>query len=181
MDTYKLRVKIGIHEFEAEGPAEVVKAQFEDWKTLVSSMPSSAAAPHVSDPAKRLLSRVTEVQTSEGPAVPWDIFNSDEKRKLLTLRVHPTSDTRDADAALLILYGYKQYYQQDEVLVTKLKESLEVSGLRPDRIDRILGVHAKAGLVLKTGRAKGGKYRLTNTGFNRADEMARELFAQLVH
>lgn len=39
MDGYKLRVKIGDHEFEAEGPADVVKEQFELWKSLVTSAP----------------------------------------------------------------------------------------------------------------------------------------------
>lgn len=175
MDTYKLRVKIGSHEFEAEGPPKDVKAQFEAWKELIGSLPIATG----SEAGGKLPPYVTEVKTREGYTAPWDIFRVDDKRKLVTLRVHPSGENKDADAALLTLYGYKQALQQDEVPVTKLKESMEVSGLRPERIDRTLGVHMKTGLIMKTGRAKGGKYRLTNTGFNSADAMARSLFEQL--
>jgi hypothetical protein len=177
MGTYKLRVKIGLHEFEAEGPVSDVKAQFKAWKELIGS--GSAGVPSTIDTNKKLSPYVTEVRTREGYAAPWDIFNLDDKRKMVTLRVHPTGENRDADAALLILYGYKQSLQQDEVPVTRLKESMEVSGLRPERIDRTLGVHIRSGLIMKAGRAKGGKYRLTNTGFTSADAMARSLFEQL--
>lgn len=180
MDTYKLRVKIGSHEFEAEGPPKDVKTQFEEWKKLITSSPRTSLAPDAGT-AKLPATHVTEAQTREGLRAPWDVFNIDSKRKLVTLLVHPTGESRDADAALLVLYGYKQAFEQDEVPVTKLKESLEVSGLRPDRIDRTLSVHIKAGFIMKTGRAKGGKYRLTNTGFSHADAMARKLFEQLAH
>lgn len=67
-----------------------------------------------------------------------------------------------------------------EVPVTKLKESLEVSGLRIARIDRAANPYLKAGYLLKAGRGKGGIYRLTNTGFSKAEELARKLFEQLV-
>lgn len=172
-DAYKLRVKIGPHEFEAEGPKDVVISQFETWKELIAS--PSAAQP--TNP--RFPPAVTEVRTREGYAAPWDIFNADEKHKLITLRVHPTGDTREADAVLLTLYGYRQTWQQDEVPVTRIKESLEVSGLRPGRIDRAVAPYIRSGLLIKTGRGKGGKYRLTNTGFAKADEMARTLFEKI--
>jgi hypothetical protein len=29
MDSYRIKVKVGDHEFEAEGPAEIVQSQFE--------------------------------------------------------------------------------------------------------------------------------------------------------
>ena len=38
MAEYKLKIKVGEHEFEAEGPADVVQAQFAAFKDLVSSM-----------------------------------------------------------------------------------------------------------------------------------------------
>lgn len=179
MDTYKLRIKVGPHEFEAEGPKDSVTAQFEAWKELIASLP---ATPKANDQTVSKTLRVaTEVRTRDGSlALPWDIFDADEKRKLVTLRVHPIGEQKYADAALLIVYGYRQSSEQDEVLVTKLKESMEVSGLRPARIDRIIAPHIKAGLLMKTGLGKGGKYRLTNTGFAKADEMARALFEKLI-
>jgi len=45
---------------------------------------------------------------------------------------------KDEQALLLLLFGYKKSYGQDEVLATKLIASMQVSGLRPGRIDRTL-------------------------------------------
>jgi hypothetical protein len=181
MEPVKLRVKVGPHEFEAEGPSESVTAQFEAWKTLVAAAPPDARERQAPAPlASRIVAAATEVKTREGYAAPWDIFSVDDKKKLVTLRVQPTGDDRDANAVLLILYGYRQAFQQDDVPVTRIMESVKVSGLTAERIDRSAGPHLRAGYILKAGRGKGNRYRLTNTGFARADELARELFEKLI-
>lgn len=92
METFRLRVKIGPHEFEAEGPKDSVMAQFEAWKTLIGSTPATTP------PVSKVVAPATEVPTREGLSAPWDVFEVDEKRRLVTLRVHPTGETRDADA-----------------------------------------------------------------------------------
>ena len=181
MEPYKLRVKIGTHEFEAEGPVKTVQEQFKSWKALIESLPSSNEGAPERVPGHIPSSHVSEIRTPEGPATSLDVFDHDDKRKLVTLRVHPTGENRDADAALLILYGYKEIEARDEVPVTKLKDALEVSGLRPDRVDRTLTPHIRGGLILKAGRAKGGKYRLTNTGHSKARQMVNELFEKMAH
>jgi hypothetical protein len=181
MDTYKLRIKIGNHEFEAEGPVEVVKEQFESWKGLLGLSPAKGTDSPAAALSGNSVTRITEIHTPEGITTPLDVFDHDDKRKLVTLRVHPTSEDRDADAALLVLYGYKEIEAKDEVPVTKLKDALEVSGLRPDRVDRTLAPHMREGLILKAGRGKGGKYRLTNTGYARAQQMVYELFEKMAH
>ncbi len=38
-DNYRLKIKIGQHEFEAEGPADVVREQFQVFKDLIASAP----------------------------------------------------------------------------------------------------------------------------------------------
>ncbi|MBI4480091.1 MAG: hypothetical protein HY651_08725 [Acidobacteria bacterium] len=185
METARLKVKIGVHEFDAEGPPDQVAAQFQVWKELISANPvqpdtqQKRIAPGI--PSEL----ITEGRTREGFAVPWDIFSIDSDKDLMTLRVHPPAgDTRDADAILLVMYGYRRAGNEGqgiaEVPVTKLKESLDVSGIRIARIDRAAAPHLKAGYLLKAGRGKGGIYRLTNTGHAKADEMARRLFEQLV-
>lgn len=177
MDAYKLRIKIGSHEFEAEGPKDAVTAQFEAWKELIVSLP---AVQSQEKNARIPPSSLMELRTGEGSVTsPWDIFEIDEKRNLVSLKVHPTGDQRDADAVLLILYGYRRALGQNDALVTRLKESMEVSGLRPGRIDRAVVAHIRSGFLMKAGRGKGGKYRLTNTGVARVEEMARGLVEQL--
>jgi len=178
MDNQKLRLKVGPHEFDAEGPPETVSAQFEAWKQLITAFP---AGRELTPPKPSKLSNmVEEVQTKDGRRATWDIFDVEDERKLVTLSVHPTGEKRDADAVLLWLFGFRQAFQLNEVPVTRLIQALEISGLRPARIDRALGPHLREGLVLKGGHGKGGKYRLTNTGLARAEELARVLFEQLV-
>jgi len=93
-DTLKLRMKIGLHEFEADGPSEVVLAQVETWKQLagLTAPPTnlSAAAPAAgdSDPALRQL------------------FGVNADQKSITLRATLGGRRRNANAALLLLYGH---------------------------------------------------------------------------
>jgi hypothetical protein len=179
----KLKVKVGLNEFEAEGPADQVAAQFETWRQLLAASPPAAPAIAAGTPVIPA-ANVTEVKTRDGFSAPWDIFQIDEKHNLVTLKVHPPAgESRDADAILLILFGYRKAGNggagASEVPVTKLKESLEVSGLRIERIDRAVAGYLASGFVLKSGRAKGGIYRLSNTGYTRAEEMAQRLFAQI--
>ena len=181
MESHKLRIKVGEHEFEAEGSPKDVTEQFHAWKELIASTPKSASGSDlgVREGKPKLPGNVTEVKTQDGYAAPWDIFDIDDKRKLVTLKIHPTGDDKDEQALLLLLFGYKKSYGQDEVLATKLIASMQVSGLRPGRIDRTLAGFIDAGLVLNSGRGKGSKYRLTNTGYAKADETARELFSKV--
>ncbi len=178
MDAYRLRVKVGPHEFEAEGPKEEVTAQFEAWKSLISSLPP---VPPIKDPPHPPASPDATRNQVEGP--PRDklltVFSLDDKRGLVTLRALPTGDRRYSDAILLILYGYRRLRDQDELLVTQLKAALSSSGLTPPRIDRIAEPDRQGGLLIKSGAGKGGKYRLTNRGFNQAGEMVTAMLGQL--
>jgi hypothetical protein len=181
MDSQKLRIKVGEHEFEAEGSPEKITEQFEAWKELVASYPktTNGSQPPAGIPSGRLLRNVTEVRTTDGFTAPWDIFVVDEKRKLVSLQLRPTGEDRDSMALLLLLFGYKKAFEQNEVLATRLIESMNVSGLPPSRIDRSLAKFVEGGYVMNFGRGKGSKYRLTNTGYAMADEAARELFAKV--
>lgn len=190
METTRLKVKVGVHEFDAEGPPDQVTAQFNAWKELISASQDTvgrltAETNHNRRTITLPVDAIEEVKTRDGRTAPWDIFGGDEDKDLMTLKVHPpASDTRDADAILLIMYGYRKCGNDGqgmaEVPVTKLKESLDVSGLRVQRIDRAVAPYLRAGYLLKSGRAKGGIYRLTNTGYTKAEDLARRLFEQLV-
>jgi hypothetical protein len=166
---HKLRVKIGMNEFEAEGEPEWLSSQLQTWRELVS------AAPRVTPPTQPL----EEVEIPiDGEKVDEElapklakVFSVDKNKKLVSLRVQPTGNERDADAILLLLFGYAQLLGESDVLVGLIKESMAVSGLRVDRVDRAIAPHQTAGYVRKGGTAKGSKYRFTNTGENKAREL----------
>jgi hypothetical protein len=181
MEPYKLRIKIGPHEFEAEGPKDAVVEQFEAWTAIITSPeslrhPVSPTTPDTTPPGFE-----GPLSSEVGPFSPADllkIFNIDDKRKLVTLRHLPIGEDRHREAVLLTLYGFLRCGNTDEVMVTKLKSALEAAGSAPDRIDRVAEPYRQDGLLVKGGSGKGGKYRLTNTGKSRAEELIRR---QLEH
>lgn len=181
MDVYKLRVKIGPHEFEAEGPKDAVIEQFEAWKNLIASLPAAVIPETHLKPQPAPSGEESPKLPANGPSREQlsHVFELDEKRSSVTLRVQPTGDRRYADAILLVLYGYRRLRDEDEVPVTQLKGALASSGLTPGRIDRAAEPYRRDGLLIKSGLAKGGKYRLTNRGISRAEEMVTTLLGQL--
>ncbi len=189
MESSKLRAKVGVHEFEAEGPAEQVTAQYNAWMERIATLPSEylpqmpIKAPRPAIPAER----VTEARTHDGYTTVLDLWEVDEARDLRKLIVHPPAgETRDADAILLVIYGYRKIGNGAEnkgtarVPVTKIKQSLDVSGIGVARVDRTAKPYVDARYLLKSGRGKGGVYELTVTGMTRAEEMAQKLFAERV-
>ena|SRR6266446_1783473 len=180
MDAYKLRVKIGAAEFDAEGPEEAVKAQFEQFKTLLDSVPPTG--PQVQPaPTGNGSGQSTAEQTADVPQGFERLFAVDAKngKNTVTLRLLPQGEDRDWVALLLLLWGFKRKFGEDRVPVTTLKEVLERSGVTVGRVDRVADKPQRGGLVLKGGRAKGGTYALTNTGQARAEQEYKQLVEQM--
>lgn len=182
MESHRLRMKVGPHEFEAEGTPDEVNRQFDLWKQLIAAAP---AAPNNAQPVPPLGAATTtpDVPAASGqpdPAPVPDIFVADARKGIVSLRIHPPGESRDADAGLLLVYAFRRLLDVEQVLAGHLKDALELSGIRVDRIDRTIGAYHQAGLLMKSGFGKGGKYSLTLTGLQRAERLARELAAQLV-
>ena len=104
------------------------------------------------------------------------IFVSDEKKGTVSLKLFPRSEDKNPASLLLLLLGFRQLLQKDEVMVTELKAALKQSGCVIDRIDDIAGKSLSSGLINKGGRGKGGRYSLTNAGVRAAQEL---IFATL--
>jgi hypothetical protein len=171
MAEYKLKVKIGEHEFEADGPVETVKSQFEAFKDLIVGLPS-----HKQETVKTTASPETSTQTTpqSGRFDVDRIFRADGR--VVSLTATPGSES---DAVLLILYGQRHYRENENPTGSQVMDGMEQSGYRTPRIDRILGSLAADGAVIITGAHRGKRYRLTNQGFTRAEGIARETLAKL--
>jgi hypothetical protein len=164
---YKIRVKLGANEFDAEGPEEVVKDQFqlflEAVKQPVLQLPPSLPSP----PGQN--GNTPSVESDVDQAVLQRIFRVDGDQ--VSLRVLPQSQQRDADGVLLLLYGYRVMVQQPDVLSSRLLVAAQTSGLSVDRIDRSLAPYME--LVNKGGIKAGSRWGLRNTGITRAEEIIR--------
>ena len=174
METLKIRVKVGEHEFEAEGPRESVELQLQMFKELVGATPSKTA--------DKGTDRKPPLSTKEpldgtGEEIPPDkstysaLFSLEGDK--LSLNYLPEGENREANALLLLLFGCRVTLGQETVLGGRLMQGLQQSGLTLDRIDRVLGPYIPS-LVITTGIKRGTKYRLTNVGVTRAKTLAEE-------
>jgi len=182
MDTNRLKLKIGPHEFEAEGPPEVVKAQLEAFTTLVSMLANNQPAP-ASLPAETKPEIPAPIVEEEAPPpkVPnhegvdaklYRIMKHDDRVVSLTVRASNVDE-----AVLLLLLGQKVYRDNDSVTGYEVMQGLAITGQRVARVDRVLEKAAKDGHVIVIGEHRGKRYRLTNTGIAKARQLAGDLVA----
>ena len=174
-DSYKLQLKIGPHEFFAEGPVDIVKKDFELWKAMIQQVPVARAAASDQDGKPPF-------PASNGNVLPTreqvdKLYLFDEKRGMVTLRILPRSKDRNADGLVLLVLGYRIMMNMDEVMVTLLRPSLRQSGCTVDRVDQVASKYVRHGFLNKGGRGKGGKYSLTNSGLEKARALVTALLS----
>ena len=169
METTKIRVKIGDHEFEAEGPAETVQAQFEAFRALLSNPPAKQETTEALSPVKPVENtnhinhvRLDRIMRAQG--------------RVISLTAIPD---KEEDCALLILLGNKEMRANESVTGGEIGDGMAQSGRPVPRTDRIMDKLIEANYVLKSGIRRATRYRLSNVGHQRALAVARELIAAL--
>jgi hypothetical protein len=176
-DTYRLKIKIGPNEFEAEGPAQAVQEQFQLFKEMVSSAPTTPTAYPQAAPVGPAIQPPPQ---EHPPAEEENADNSlhkimqfDNAERVVSLTVRPKSVE---DAILLILLGQKWMLENETVTGGMVMEGLTATGGLPvTRIDRILEKLGRDGDVIVIGARRSKRYRLTNSGVNKAKEIANTL------
>lgn len=164
MDTQKLKMKIGVHEFEAEGPVEIVQAQFAAFKELIASLPSADRRGQQSEQTQ---------ETSTSSTAPLDKIMKVEGRIVsLTARSNSLED-----GILLVALGQKTFRNNDAITGGEIIDGLKLSGHPVTRIDRYLDKFAGEGLLIKIGSGRGSRYRLTHQGLAKAQETAKGVIA----
>ena len=172
MENYRLKIKVGDHEFEAEGPAEVVKEQFIAFKELIANLPSTGTA---NRPLASAQAQVDNSASADGGLLALDkITRIDGRYVSLTARPETVED-----ALLLTLLGQRTFRNNDTVTGSELIDGLRQSGLNVGRVDWRLEKMANEGIIIKIGSGRASRYRLTNQGMNKAQEIARKLISTL--
>ena len=169
MDNYRIKVKIGEHEFDAEGPAEIVQSQFETFKELIANQ---------TQPINTTEKAAKQVESGLPPA-NGDIQLERICRvdgRVVSLTVKPEAE---ATAAMLIMLGQKTFRENETVTASEIKDGLGQSGYRIARVDRVMQPLADEGSVIRIGQKKGTRYRFTNQGLAKAKTMAREALEQV--
>ena len=95
-------------------------------------------------------------------------------RRYVSLTVRPGSVE---DALLLTLLGQRTLRANDTVTGSELTDGLRQSGLNVGRVDWRLEKMANEGLIIKIGSGRASRYRLTNQGMSKAQDIARNLIS----
>ena len=168
----RLKIKIGEHEFEAEGPVDIVQAQLAAFTELVNKLPAGPP-PKPAEPTRTAAEQQQNGDTSGNGQLNLDKIMRAEGR-LVSLTV---STENIEDSALLLLLGQRHYRNNDSVTGGEVLDGLRESGQNVPRIDYQMHRLAQDGLVITVGSGRGRRYRLNNRGMQRAQEIARELIA----
>ena len=184
MDKLKLRIKLKDYEFEAEGATKVVCEQYEAFQNFLAHLPKNTIASELEetkDPLVRpspppTLTNPTTKASVSNPTIPVSkLFTEDPKTSRLTPKITSSGGNKAEETILLLLLGYRELKNHTEVSALQLNQALKGIGGAQTRLDRVLAGSLKTQLVLKSGKGKGGKYRLTTLGIQKAREMATEL------
>jgi hypothetical protein len=171
---YKLHVKLGVYEFNAEGPEAEVKDAYQQFLAAVTTLPEKPVAEPRQTPSTPSAAGASTPSTADR-ALLDRVFAVDTQRGIVSLRLLPSESTnREADAAILILYGFRVLLQQREVLVTRLNEGLRQSGITVERLDRFMGVYSN--MFMRGGARSGGRYTLNNLGVQTAENWLKTKF-----
>jgi len=171
-DPKHIRMKIGDAEFEADVPSdEVVQQMYDRFLAAIEKRAPEAASkkPPLSGDTK-----TTETPNgSEADGLVQRIFEL-RPDGFVALKMLPKGEQKEADAFLLILYGYRKLKGEETILGTHLLRAAEFSGLQAYRPAHALAVHER--YVIRGGYKKGSTYALNNQGIVKAEEIAAKIF-----
>ncbi len=165
----RIKTKIAEHEFDGEGPAEIVQYNFDAWMEVVkSSLIGKEKPPPEKDDKGSPASQLEKL-----PHLPIEkILKSEGRVVSLTAK----AETVD-EAVLLILLGQKDLRNNQEVTGSEIMDGLKQSGYQLGRVDRITDKLTNDGDMITVGVNRGRRYRLTNQGLAKALHIAKEVIA----
>jgi hypothetical protein len=160
----KIRVKFGSAEFEAEGPSDLVQAQFAEFMAALKALPVPQATPA---PA----SAPAEAPPDPSAAVSQDVLSRvfQVRENIVSLLALPKGNDTSSDALVMLLYGFERLTNAAAVTGVTLMEACRQSGVQVGRIDRAMD--AQAEYVNAGGAHRGRRYSLNNPGKKRAEAL----------
>lgn len=177
----KIRVRVGDAEIEAEGSHEELRGLLADFRALVPKEKDAGPRSTTTTPAGKPARGGAGTPPPEVPTHAFSradldrIFKVSDKGLVSLLRPVPeSSEDKDLDRIVLLIYGFVILMNQPEVRGSLLIAGMNASGFTyVKRIDRYVKPTTRE--VHKTGERKGSTYLLTNMG----EERARELVAAM--
>lgn len=172
-----LRFRDGEAEFTAQGPSTVVSDKFHEVVQLLHRtwLPQNPPSQTLSDTTLRGFKDENAQPERSSHLLLRRLLHHDPTSEVLMCPAIPTGRHPEAQMILLLLLGYQYLHNTSDVSVMTLKRSLQCSHYPVARLDRLLAPYRREHLILKTGRGKGGRYRLTTLGLQKAIALAQNL------
>lgn len=160
--TNRIHIKLGDYEFEAQGPADIVNQQFEAFQEMVNRLGKVPEPPDIPK---------TEQENESEQAIDNDVYSRifHESGDLLSLTATPKTDDSEADALLLLVYGYYKLKNEPKITGVTLMKAAKQSGVYINRVDRYMDT--KKEFILTGGAKRGKRYSLNNKGIQYVEEM----------
>lgn len=182
MDTFKLRLKIGANEFEAEGSQEYVQKEREVFLESIDTNelddePNPGEPGNPGNPAPAAPSAPGDLPISVAEMGKLAKQDRSDKDLIVLTALPQESDTQKQDALVLLLLAHRVIRSVENVKTTDILNGMKQSGITVDRLDGV--VDKIPNLVLRTGVRKGTKYRLSSPGAKRAVVVAKALLSHV--
>ena len=194
-EIYYAREQAPLTPIRAATPAVAIHAA----ETNVAVGPSnqlSTQSPKI-NPSKavdRILAGASVDSVLQQPEEYWQhlekIYDFDERRNLLTLKVSlPDDGAREAKALLLLVYGYRVLKGVNDVLIERLCTGLRASGYERSipiwqvmtgqtidlNIDGLASEYVRVGALQLHGLRRGRVYSITEDGMERARDILKAI------
>lgn len=177
---YRIKVKLGQAEFDAEGPEAAVKEAYKEFLLALRPGVQSDSLSPLRGNSVGAADNNSSIDPGNDGEAPLDSAEETQSKRLfmihkdntVSLRLLPKGKERDGDALLLLLYGYLLFRKLEHVTALELMKATKQSGIQLDRLDRTF---ARYSPYVNTGGARKGKrYSLNNQGITKARELAKE-------
>ncbi len=186
----RLKMKIGEAEFEADVPENEVQPMYHQFLSMLERR-NQAAVPLSTTGAKADQRPAIEATIRAGSSMQSlsvqalgetvddtllaRIFDLHENGAVTLKVLPPTGPDTDADAMLLLLYGYHRLKNEDYVLATQLFRAAAQSGITLRR--SVNEYMRNSRFVIRGGQRKGSHYTLSSHGLAMAKEITARIFA----
>jgi len=161
---YKLQVELANGaKFLGEGPEKAVK---DDYTAFLSSQSGQSQANGSLPPKNNTGRGSSPINGAVSEENLQRVFSTDDGGAV-SLRILPRTERRDADALILLLYGYRILANSQDVNAGALMQAARQSGLQLTRIDQTISFYQN--LITEGGLRRGKRYGLNNQGMSHAE------------
>ena len=175
-NNFRLKIKVGPYEFDAEGPHDVVQAQFQAFQELIAKSPQPISVTLAPEPNGTGPSEPSEPSRDSEQMVESNLNRIMKvEGRIVSLTARPQAIE---DSALLLIYGQRMLRNNEAPTGSEVIDGAIATGrLDLGRTDRLFEKLARQGEVIMIGERRGKRYRLTNSGMAKARQIAAELIA----